>query len=1176
MNNRQLSFVAFLLACSLFMGVSPAAAQQTSGSISGVVQDSQGAVIPGAEVVLINQAQGATVRELISGDDGSFAFTSVVPGTYTVSVELTGFKKFIKQDIVLNTQGRVGLPPIMMEIGGLEETITVEANPVSLQTVSAERSGVIDKNQLVDLAVTGRNYTDLMKTVVGVVQDGWTGSVNGTRGNQNAYSVDGVSTLDTGCNCMWYSVNTDTLAEFKVLTNGQQAEFGRAAGANVSVVTKSGGRDFHGGAYWFMRNESLNANSWTNNRAGLPRDIYRYRTQGFTLGGPIFIPNKFNSDRQKLFFFVNMEWLRPRTPSAYTNLTLPTPAERQGDFSDTHYSDGSPVTIYDPETGLPFPNNQIPEDRWNPYGLEILNMFDTPNSIGVDPSFNHMFSFEGEQPSENQTVRIDYNISDKWHVYYRFVRNATDSVTSAGLNGDNNLGFKQFMRNRAKFHMANVTTLISPTMTNEFIYGHTTGGLPNFVPEDSMLLRANAGVTLPLLFPDADPTGVVPNLGFGSEIPNSPTIGFMGLPYDNHNPVVNITDNVSKVFKSHVFKAGFFIETARKRQTASMPNNGSLNFSLDPSNPGDTGWGFANLLLGNFTYFDQANTLPKGYYDYRNYEWYVQDTWKVNQNLSLDFGIRFSMIKPMYEAYDQISGFVPANYDPSQAVTLFVPALDPQSGDRIAQNPLTGEYAPATFIGSIVPGSGDVNNGMIEAGVNGVPRGLIEDRGVHYGPRFGLAWSPFGPNGKTVVRLGGGVFYERILGNMIFNQILYPPKHKIPRVYYGNLSTLAESSQTEFPVTAAGVGPDGKLPTVYNFNLSIQRELPFSLLLDVAYVGTQSRHLTSRYPYNEAPFGSAWLPENQDPTLGAPQFDGTTTLPVDFYRPYIGFAGYGTASGGNHPGGGGFITDFGGSSNYNSLQISLNRRAFSNLAMGLTYVWSRALGTQSDINEVQHPTDNRTANYGPLTFHRSHNFQFNYMYKLPRVLEGKSGAASILGRAILNGWEVSGITTFMTGAPANVSYSILGLSDQLRNRMITGSETQAPRVVMTGNPNLPRSERSIDAWIDTSVFQPASKGSQGMDSGRGVLTGPGTNNWDISIFRRIRLGSSEERHIQLRAEMYNAFNHTQFSGFNTTIYFDGNGNIANTAGNFGFGKLGAGSWVMRNPRRIQLAIKLNF
>jgi hypothetical protein len=284
-------------------------------------------------------------------------------------------------------------------------------------------------------------------------------------------------------------------------------------------------------------------------------------------------------------------------------------------------------------------------------------MLGTPNSIGVDPAWNHQYSFEGKSPADNETVRIDYNISDKWHVYYRFVRNSTDSLTSAGLNGDNNLGLSPFnMKIKALFHMVNLTTLISPTMTNEFIYGNTRGGLPNYVPSDSKCLRANSGVTLPLLYADADPTGIVPNISFGDEIPNAPSISFIGLPYDNNNPVVNYTDNFSKVFSSHIFKAGIFVEAALKRQTASKPNNGALNFARDPSNPGDTGRGFADLLLGNFRTFDQANTLPKGYYRYKNIEWYAQDTWRMNSSLSLDYGMRFSLIQPMYEDYDQVSG----------------------------------------------------------------------------------------------------------------------------------------------------------------------------------------------------------------------------------------------------------------------------------------------------------------------------------------------------------------------------------------------------------------------------------------------------------------------------------------------------------------------------------------
>src|SRR5262249_20419913 len=258
------------------------------------------------------------------------------------------------------------------------------------------------------------------------------------------------------------------------------------------------------------------------------------------------------------------------------------------------------------------------------------------------------------------------------------------------------------------------------------------------------------------------------------------------------------------------------IETSTKRQTATIVNNGRLNFSTDSANPGDTGWDFSNMLLGNYQAFDQSNTYRKGLYAYKTYEWYVQDNWKVRPNLTLDYGMRFSLLNPWYEKQDQISSFVPTAFDAKQQVALYRPAL--VNGVRLAVNPLTGQTAPAALIGAIVPGSGNISNGMgtpASSGSLGLTGRRSHDRAVHhrrapYGPRCGVAWPPARPAGTTVARMGGGVFYEGIQGNMIFNQINFPPGLLTPKIYYGNLKDIANSSGTLFPLAAAGLSAEGK------------------------------------------------------------------------------------------------------------------------------------------------------------------------------------------------------------------------------------------------------------------------------------------------------------------------------------------------------------------------------
>jgi len=1171
--NRIFGFgVALLLKSALLC------AQQSSGSLSGVIHDSQGAIIPGAEITLINEQQGSVARTATTSEDGSFMFTPLQPATYTLVVEMAGFKKYQKQGITLYAQDRIGLPPILLEIGEVADTVTVEASPVTLQTVSAERSGVLTGNQIVDLASSGRVFTDLLKTIPGFNSD--TNNANGLRVDQNALAVDGISSMDTGNNGTGLlRLNPDIIAEFKVLTDGQQAEFGRAAGSNITIVTKSGTRDFHGNAYLFLRNEWMNANSWINNYNGLPRARNRNRTEGFIIGGPVYIPGKFNTKRDKLFFFTNFEFQRPRPFDNLVSLTVPTAEERRGDFSRTQ-ENGRPVTIKDPLTGQPFLGNVIPSERLNKYGQELLNFYPLPNRLGVDNTYNYQYQFAPTDRINDRTFRVDYNISAKWKFYARLIQNSRDRLQSGGLNVNNQIGASPFhAQTGAITGSGSLTTIITPTLTNEFNYGNTRNWLPNEVLENSRYRKVNAAVTLPLLFPNADSLGLIPNMTW--DVPNPPNIFLAGLPYDNENPSINWTDNVAKVFRGHTVKAGLFIDISRKRQTATEVNNGRLDFTRDTANPGDTGWSFANALLGNYRSFDQANQYLKGYYHYRTYEWYVQDNWKVRSNLTLDYGVRFSIIEPWFDDKDRISGIRLDKVDPAQQVVLYQPTL--ANNVRLALNPLTNQTAPAALIGAIVPGKGNPYNGIVQPGKNGVPRGLLASSGMMLGPRFGVAWTPLGANSNTVIRAGGGAFYERIQGNMIFNQIIFPPELLTPKIFYGTLDTIASSSGTLFPLTVGGLSPEGKVPTVYNFNLSVQRSLPAGILLDVGYVGTLSRHVLGRTPFNEAPFGSAWLAKNQDPTK-AVNLNGDNALPVDFLRPYIGYSGTGASVAQSGLGSGGFIASYGGIANYNSLQVSANRRIARDLSFGVSYTWSKTLGTDTNYDFLGNFLDHRKADYGLLTFDRTQNLVINYLYNLPSGAVRGSFLDNAAGRAVLGGWQISGITSLSSGAPLTPTYSLQSVGATTLNRRITGSEGWAPRVVLTCNPNISRGDRTLYAFFNTSCFAPAVKGSTGMDSAIRPLRGPGLNNWDLSVFKKFNVSGDGERFVQLRLEMFNAFNHTQWSQINSAAQFDANGNLINLpsalgggGGRFGFGALGGptGSGV-RAPRTIQIAAKFNF
>lgn len=1138
-------------------------AQQASGSISGVVLDPQGAVVGGAKVTLTDQRQGA-LREGTTNAEGAFIFTSLQASDYTLAVQAQGFTKREQKDIKLFATDHLALNQIQLAVGSVTDTVNVEASAVALQTVSAERSGTITGTQLVDLAINGRSYWNFMTTVPGVPADSMYNS-NGRRSDASNLTMDGVTAMDSGNNGVsnLVALNTDAIAEFKVLTNSQSAEFGRMSGAQVAMITKSGSRQFHGTGYIFHRHEDLNANTFTNNAQRILRPRYRFNTPGFNIGGPIPVPGT-HYFKDKLFFFVANEWTRQLRLGAQNNLTMPTAAERIGDFSATHDASGKPIIIKDPSNNnTPFPNNFIPLAQRNADGIKILNFYPLPNlPVGTNPGYNSSVQLPIQDNPRQNIVRIDYNINDRWRVFFRAI---VDPRPITSVYGDQNSGNNVLLGafsvpQNGSAHMGNLTTVITPTLTNEVVLGRAWGEI-GAVPLDDTYKMSKVGLSFKTIYPNADPAGFIPNFTFGG-VSNGPSTSFNGLPYYNQNPTHEIADNVAKLWGAHTFKAGFFRSSSVKQQTNSVPTSGNMSFASDSANPVDTGYAFSNALLGNYTSFQQASALSQLYFRMSNVEWYAQDNWKVTRSLALDYGMRFAWVAPNTEINNQISSWLPSLYDPSKKVTLYQPALD-ANNKQVAVNPLTGQLVPKVLLGAVVAGSGDTLNGIRQQGQNGYPDGLINSRGVQYGPRFGVAWNPH--NGLTVFRFGFGVYYDRIQGNITMDNSKNPPMVLTPQTFYGNVSTLAGAGGNVFPSSVNGLSQDGHIPTTYNYNFTIQRTLPFGTSLEVAYVGSQSRHLPFLQAPNDPAFGSAWLPQNQDPTV-TPKYDGTTTLPVNLTRPYIGV-------------GESRVTNWGGSSNYNSLQVSANHRLTKGLEFGVTYTWSKALGAVSDRTTVIRAGQGRNDYYGPLSFDRRNVLVANYTWSLPKLARG-SILNNPVGRVALNGWVLSGITTFDSGAPSGIGFSQIGsLTGAGLNRSLTGSETIGARATLTGNPMLSKSAQTMNAFINTSVVLPAVKGSHGSEAAQYVFVRPGINNSDLSAFKNIPFWKGEGRYIQLRFESFNAFNHTQWSNVNSTAIFNAAGAITNLptalgggGGLYGFGALNS----VRSARVIQLAAKIYF
>jgi hypothetical protein len=609
---------------------------------------------------------------------------------------------------------------------------------------------------------------------------------------------------------------------------------------------------------------------------------------------------------------------------------------------------------------------------------------------------------------------------------------------------------------------------------------------------------------------------------------------------------------VSKVLGTHTAKAGIYVQRNRKDTPAG--GSMSINFSNNINNPFNTGHPYANALLGNFDSFSEpTRPIYQVQFRYTNVEWYLQDNWKATRRLTLDYGMRFTWFQPQYDQRMQSSYFVPERYDPARAVSLYTPIL--VGSERRAVDPRNMPALPSNYIGLIVPGSGDPANGM-QQDANGFMRGGFENRGVQFGPAFGFAFDVFG-NQKTVLRGGYRIAYDRVSNNnVILAAAGRPPVLYNPRFEFGNLNTVgASAGEVALGTTAVfGVDPKGYIPNVQSFSLQVQQDLGFDTVMSVGYVGTLSRHLPEDLNLNAIPYGALFKKEAQDPSRfpggvvgeepnlqqvyrnAGLQYSGSLALPADLL---VRYPGYNTVQ----------YKTFGGSANYHSLQVTAQRRFRQGLTFGMAYTWSKALGTSSDgegnyINIVC----SRCYDYRVLSFDRKHSLVVNYLYDLPKLR-----GTNRLMKGVLNGWQITGISQFMSGQPLELGF---GIPDIGTGQRISGSWTEGPRPIITGDAQ-PSSSRE-KAFDYTKVSLPnINPGPQP----RSNIRRPGLNLTDLSLFKNIPLGRDSARYIQLRLEAFNVFNQAQFDNFNAGLTF----NVAGDFNNYGANQQGSLS-SLRNLR----------
>ncbi|MGH9843285.1 MAG: carboxypeptidase regulatory-like domain-containing protein [Blastocatellia bacterium] len=1188
---HQIVAILLLMLAALSIFTLPAFGQGLTGQISGTITDPNGGAVSNARVEVTNE-ETARVVAVNADSEGNFVVPQLLSGTYTLVITANGFKRFEQKGIILTANERVAVRRVVLEVGDVNQTVTITAETALVQTQSAERAGLISEEQIQNIALKGRDYMGLVRLLPGVVDTanreapGWNNlggiNINGSRGGNLNLTLDGVSSLDTGSQLGPYlAPGLDAIGEVKVLLTNYQAEYGRSSGGTINVVIKNGTRDFHGGGFYFKRHEQFNANEFFNNLRNQPKPRYRFNYWGGNIGGPVTLPGTgFNKNRDKLFFFWSQEYLPRVYPTRQGTITYPTALERAGDFSQSLDTNGRLIPVRDPlktgactltDTTACFPGNKIPANRIDANGQKLLSIFPLPNfnPALVSYNYNNVFQSTVNQPRREEILRMDWNTSSKTTFYARGIQNYE------AYKGDFNfvLASNVWPQFPIKYQIESrglVSTLIhsfSPTLTNEFTFG-INRALQTVAPLNQEGIdrndRVKLGLNLPQFYPAANPLRLIPNATFGG-LPNATQFNIeQRFPFFGTNNIWNYSDNLSWVRGNHNLKAGFYFEYTTRNAARGAAFNGTFNFDRNLNNPLDTNHPFANALIGSVNAYTEANNKLEGHARYRQIEWFVQDNWKVTRRFTVDAGVRFYYIEPTYSEGDNLVYFDKSLYDPSKQPPLIAPYcvgnVNPCSGaNRVGRNPVTGAILPSVKIGTFAEGTGTPFQGM-----RLVKERVFKTPPIQVGPRLGFAYDVFG-DGKTSVRGGVGVFYDRFNDDQVILQRELPPNVITATANFTTIKDLLATPLSVSPPGVNAVDPDIAPTAVYNFSLGVQRDIGFKTVLDVAYVGSLARHLFQRLSVNSVPYGARFLPGSIDPTVAG----GTTPLPDNFLRP---IKGYGDI----------ILLETGSNTNYHSLQVQANRRFSSSLSFGLSYTWSKTMSLVNGYNEAINPVlDRNIRNYGRAGFDRTHNFVFNYVYRTPKLSKHWDNAVT---RTVFDDWEVSGITSFISGAPSGIGYALVTQRD-----LVGGSGTGLDsRVVLIANPVLSRDQRNstcahsfaptfaqaqltaVGCHLNAnSVRPPTDPGDFGKgNAAKDLFRLPGTNNWDISLFKNFNLAREGRVRLQYRLEMYNTFNHTQFTGVDTGGRFDAAGNQVNAL----FGSYTTAA----NARRIVMGLKLNF
>ncbi len=1137
-----------VFAALLFLTAGNCLAQDSS--ITGSVHDVSGAAIPDATVT-VTSAQSAITRTVTTNASGDYLISGLPAGNYDLNVRMSGFAQYEVKDLVLRVADKARADATLT-IGQVNSEVTVAgANVAQVQTETSELSGTITNRQIDQLVLNGRNFTQLITLIPGVSNqtgqdEGTVGvngnvsfSVNGGRTEYNNWELDGGDNMDNGSNATLNTYpNVDAIAEVKVLTSNYGAQYGRNGSATIETITKSGTRDFHGDAFEFLRNEDFNARNFFQDT----RPEYKKHDFGYTVGGPVFIPKIYNTDRTKTFFFFSEEWRKELVPGQTFNTQVPSNAERSGDFSDTCPGANCPVI---PGTNQYYPNYQVPV---SPQAQTLLSLIPPPNSGSGASSFFNAAPAQKTSFRE-ELLRVDQNFSDKERFFYRFIHDSWSTVTPTPLwasgsfptVGTNFVGPGVSM-------VANLTSTVSPTLLNEFVFSYTT---------DHISLTANGNAARPSNFDfpgifNNGGRGLLPNVSIinSAEYGSGFTAGTGYFPWHNSNPTFTFKDNLTKIIGKHNLLFGGTLIAGQKNEDSGVFQEAQGTLTFNGTAQGSTGNAFADFLTGNIYSFEQSNQLPKYYNRYKIVEPYIQDDWHVTKKLTLNLGLRVSLFGTYREKNKLAYNFEPGAYNPTQ---IF---LDP-STDAVSGNPFTG---------------------LVQCGAPGIPAGCLKGHLFNPAPRVGFAFDP-GGDGKTSIRGGYGIFFEHSNGNEGNTESLEgsPPLVQDTTVFnIPSYTSIGAAGAISGPLNVVAIPTKSTWPYVQQWNFNVQRQLPSNTVLTVAYAGSKGTHLSDRRDINQIyPVAAAQNPYaagqvintstdcsplavNGNPVTGAVANNLSVACGIaspDLYRPY---PGYGNIT----------LREFQANSSYNSLQVS-GRRNVGRLQLSVAYTWSHSLDDSSDGGDANFVNSyNLEATRSSSNFDQRHLFNMSYVYDLPFFTQPG------VMHTLLGAWQWSGLVTFQTGTPFSVVNGAIGDNAGVGNGVGTGSY-----VDVIGDPHSTPSQKQTAGVLGPLLYNPAAfaepTGLTFGDAGRNLLNNPSRTNFDMGLFKRFPV-RSESRAFEFRAEGFNVFNHTQWNGvYATSSCYGGLNNSAGDSSCVSNQTFLHPSGA-HNPRILQLSLKFLF